>query len=238
MNKESSQVYVELEDFLRGFSLSEVESYIRHTLDLNPDYLSVSGLEEAVRDAYLGFVEEEYGRDMARRVRQEMSVLLDRIAQEYIQGRSWRKSTIINEQRIKDEVRESVSKEGGKVTVSGLYRSRSNDVIDPMYKPQLFDEILDEFERQYPSFGRAVRYGLENGQVAVAPDQVELIGKTMKKFMRAEKELFLPREDSTYRDVPTKDTWTNIADKFIQADPDYEPTGWENYSGGPGHRRM
>ena len=142
----------------------------------------------------------------------------------------------MNKERIKKAVLRDVSKNSDTVTVRVGQRGRSNDLYKPMYDPQLFDEIVEEFY-QSSRYGNYVRDAIERGFVGVPPDIPEAIGEEMKQFMRARKQLFA-QEGRTFRHPDTRDTWVNIADRFIQSDPDYERTGWEDYSSEGGYHIM
>ena len=152
-----------------------------------------------------------------------------------------RGETKFNKDKIKSRVKSRFnkmrySKDRELVTVRVGQRDRSNDLYNPMYSPQLFDEILEEYVNS-GSYGRYVEQAINRGFVGVEPDLPRKIGMDMKRFMRQRKQLFA-REGRDYRDPDTKDTWTNIADRFIQSDPDYERTGWEDYNKPGGHRMM
>jgi len=111
--------------------------------------------------------------------------------------------------------------------------------IRPMANHQRLKDAADKLSGEHPIVAEAVRTLVESHSLYVKRDQIQDLGRAVKKAThgRDVEELF-ENPNTELVDWDAKKSWYAIGNCIKQQCPDYEPTEWENYSSEGGYLKM
>lgn len=149
--------YREMETFLRDITPGEIDKRMRRMFSTNPDHMAQTNFKDAAREVMLKVVEEEFGREIRDRVKQEMTVVLDNLAREAWQSHSGiRRSEdlLVDSSEV---VRKVTDVESIIHRLEGVY-DRLSDVETRAVSASLLselDQLIDELSRGFENVRRA-----------------------------------------------------------------------------------